>query len=383
MWENLKALWVGEGDDAYLAVGFGELFDLLATIAMCITLAVAVGLVIYAVVIRNRDEETLAKFRKFAVGVIVGYSVGIIAVLGSFKLIGVILEEDINTNFWLVIGIFALVAVGIIVTVTLHKKQIKAYKWVALGFAVAFLIYAIVLLCVIPAKKDKYEPLSTWQMYLFSAVLVALIVFLATFFGKKAEYDVKAITYAAICVSLSFALSYVKFFSFPQGGSITFASLVPLALYSYMFGTRRGVIAGVVYGLLQFVQSPQFYQPMQVLLDYPIAFGAIGLAGMAKDWKLLKGKTIAEFAVGTTIAGLLRFVAHVLSGYYVFSSWNWDPEKFSSLGYSLLYNLITIIPDLAIAVAVGCLILTSKTVRRMVSNIAHVQTAPQNETLNA
>ena len=362
MLEKLKGLWIGD-DDGYLAVGFAELYDLLATIAMWITLAVAVGLIIYAIVIRNGDDERLARSRRLIAGIIVGYSLGIISVLGSFKLIGVILEEDITVNFWLIVGMFALVAVGLTVTLILQKKCVNAYKWVGLAFAIAFLIYAIVLVCVIPAKKTKYEPLSVWQMYLFSAILVAVIVFFAVFFGKKSDYDVKALTYAAICIALSFALSYVKFFSLGQGGSITLASLFPLCLYSYMFGTRRGVIAGVVYGLLQFIQSPQFYEPMQALLDYPIAFSAIGLAGIARNFKLLKGNVFAEFSVGATIAVLLRYVSHFLSGYFVFSSWRMD--GYTPLTWSLVYNLFTI-ADLAIVLAVGLAALASKTVRRMV-----------------
>ena len=86
-----------------------------------------------------------------------------------------------------------------------------------------------------------------------------------------------------------------------------------------MFGTRRGLVAGVVYGLLQFIQSPQFYQPMQALLDYPIAFGALGLAGIARNFIFLKGNIIAEFSVGATIAILLRYFSHVISGYFVFA----------------------------------------------------------------
>lgn len=383
MLEKLLGQWLGPEGEEYLAVGFDKLFDLLASIALYITIAVALALIIYAIVIRNRDEEYLIRARRLSVGIIVGYSVGIISVLGSFKLIGYILDEKVNANFWLMIGLFALVAVGIVTTVVLQKKKLSAYKWVGLGFAVAFLIYAIVLVCVIPSKSTYYDPLSKWQMYLFSAVLVALIVFLAIFFGKKSQYNVKSITYAAICISLSFALSYVKFFSLGQGGSITFASLVPLALYSYMFGTRRGVIAGVVYGMLQFVQTPYFYQPMQVLLDYPIAFSAIGLAGMARNFKFLKGNVRAQFVFGTTIGGLLRFVAHVISGYYVFSSWNWDPTRFSSLGYSLLYNLITIIPDLAIVLVVGVLVLSSKQVRRIVLSADADEQVPQVELENA
>ncbi len=368
MLEKLKGLWVGEGDDAYLAVGFDKLFDMLSTIALYVTIAVFAGLVVYAVVVRNRDEEYLVKSRKLLVGIIAGYSIGIITVLGSFKLINYIIDEKINTNFWLVIGLFALVTVGIATTVILEKKQVKGYKWSALAFAIAFVVYAIVLLAVIPARKDDYKPLN-WSMYLYSAVLVAAIVAGCVLGGKQTDYNAKSLTYGAVCVALSFALSYVKFFSLPQGGSVTFASMLPICLYSYMFGTRKGLVAGVVYGFLQFIQSPQFYQPMQAMLDYPIAFGALGLAGIARNFKFLKGNIFAEFTIGATIAILCRYFAHVISGYFVFSSW--AMPGYTAVSWTFVYNLFTI-ADLAIVLAVGLVALASKTVRRMLKTAERV-----------
>ena len=361
MLEKLKGLWVGEGDDAYLAVSFDKLFDTLASVALYVTIALFAALIVYAVVIRNRDEEYLVRSRRLITGIVIGYSLGVIAILGFFKLINYIIDEKINTNFWLMIGLFALIAVGITVTLILRKKNVKGYKWCGLAFAVAFAVYAVVLLCVIPARKEAYEPLSAWQMYLFSAILVAVIVVTALFGGKESEYNAKSLTYGAICIALAFALSYVKFFSLPQGGSVTFASMLPICLYSYMFGTRKGLIAGVVYGMLQFIQSPQFYQPMQALLDYPIAFGAIGLAGIARRFKFLKGNIFAEFAVGSTIAILLRYFSHVISGYFVFSSW--AMPGYTAVSWAFVYNLFTIV-DLAIVLAVGLAALSSKTVRR-------------------
>ncbi len=362
MLEKLKGLWVGEGDDAYLAVGFDNLLELLSSIALYVTIALFAGLVIYAIIIRNKDEEYIVKSRKLIVGIVAGYSIGIISVLGSFKLINYIIDEKINLNFWLIIGLLALVIIGIITTVILAKKQIKGYKWSVLAFALAFAIYAIVLLIVIPARKDTYKPLN-WSMYLFSAILFVAITSGCVLGGKSSEYNAKSLTYGAVCVALSFALSYIKFFSLPQGGSVTFASMLPLCLYSYMFGTRKGLVAGVVYGLLQFIQSPQFYQPMQVMLDYPIAFGALGLAGIARNFKFLKSNIFAEFAVGATIAILFRYFAHVISGYFVFSSWAMD--GYSAVSWAFVYNLFTI-ADLAIVLAVGLLALASKTVRRTV-----------------
>ena len=372
MFERLLGLWVGEGDDAYLAVSFDKLFDLLASVALYVTIAVAVALVIYAIVVRNRDEMELAKARKLIVGSVIGYSVGVISILGTFKLLNYIMDEKINGKFWLFIGLFALIIVGIDVTLLLKKHNVKGYKWSALAFCLAFVVYAIVVACVVPANKDKYEPLSGqhWQMAVVTFVLVAVIFALSILGGKDdGDYDAKALTYGAICVALAFALSYVKFFSLPQGGSVTFASMLPIILYSFMFGTRKGLVVGVVYGMLQFIQSPQFYQPMQVLLDYPIAFGALGVAAIAKKIPFVKGKLLAEFAVGSTIAILLRYFSHVVSGYYVFSSW--AMEGYTAVSWAFVYNLF-VFADLAIVLVVGLAALSTKTLRR---TLLEVQTS--------
>ena len=72
MLEKLKGLWVGEGDDAYLAVGFDNLLELLSSIALYVTIALFAGLVIYAIIIRNKDEEYIVKSRKLIVGIVAG-----------------------------------------------------------------------------------------------------------------------------------------------------------------------------------------------------------------------------------------------------------------------------------------------------------------------
>lgn len=54
-----------------------------------------------------------------------------------------------------------------------------------------------------------------------------------------------------------------------MGGSITLASMLPLMVYSYMFGARKGVFAGLIYGVLQFIQNPQVYEWMQICSIIP------------------------------------------------------------------------------------------------------------------
>ena len=375
MWEILKGFVSGEG--AIDKSAFKTIRNLLESFALYATIAVAVGILIYAIVIRNRDEQALQKSRRTIVGVVIGYSVGVISILGFLRLAYQIMTGDIDTYYWLFVGLFALLVVGVVVTLVLKKKEIKGYQWSALAFAVAFIVYSIVIISVVPARVDwgydeevQFAPYSAWQMALFTFLLVAGIVTLAIFGDSKTSGSTaRSISYGAICVALSYALSYIKFFSLPQGGSVTFASLLPLILYSYMFGTRKGLVAGVVYGMLQFVQSPQFYEPMQVLLDYPIAFGAIGVAGISRKFKFLKGSMMAEFAAGAFIAGVLRYLSHALSGFYVFYHYLApDSSVGAMLAYAFGYNSFVLV-DIALVIAVGIAALSTRTLRRTILEV--------------
>ncbi len=357
MWDLLKVVY-DENNDSYLA-DVDKLIGLVQSFALYLVIGLLVLSIITAITIKFKRPELMSAFKKIIFGVFMGFAVAIILLIGYLNLVYLIIDEKINTNFYLIIGLLALVFVSLIAGVIIKLTKPKAFKYFtisAVGLAVA---YGIVLLCIIPAKKDYYEPLSTTGMYIFSGVLVAVIVALALLFDKQ-EFNqtTRSIAYASVCIALSYALSFVKFFTLgAQGGSITFASLLPLMIYAYMFGAKKGVFAGVIYGLLQFIQSPQFYQPMQVLLDYPIAFGAIGVAGITKNFKFLKGNHLVQFILGSFIAVTLRYCAHVISGYYVFSSWAW--EGYGALAYSIVYNLFCFV-DWVIVLIPACFIFTNK-----------------------
>ena len=76
-----------------------NLYDVVAQIALYITLVVAAALIVYHLVVGKRGEEAVAKARRFELGVIVGYSVGIICTLGVLKLVGKILDGKTATRF--------------------------------------------------------------------------------------------------------------------------------------------------------------------------------------------------------------------------------------------------------------------------------------------
>lgn len=158
---------------------------------------------------------------------------------------------------------------------------------------------------------------------------------------KKSKFNTKMLVYGSLCISLSFVLSYLKLFSWPQGGSITPASMLPIILFSSMFGTIPGIIVGLAYGFLQFIQEPYVVHWAQVFLDYPLAFGAIGLAGLVKN----------NLALSAFIGGLGRTIIHFLSGFIFFGSY--APEGMNPIIYSLVVNVLIIGTETLICVLVS------------------------------
>ncbi len=204
------------------------------------------------------------------------------------------------------------------------------------------------------------EDVQSIALYVASGFAILVLIALALFFGKreKRDFDAKSVTYAAVCIALSFALSFMRIVRLPQGGSITPASLLPLMIYAYMFGVRKGIFAGTVYGLLQALQDPSVLHPAQFLLDYPVAFAWVGLAGLFGKTQALHKLPQLQFALGGILAGLGRFAMHFLSGTFAFGAFT--PEGTPAALYSFVYQAGYVLPDLAIAIAVGIALFSSK-----------------------
>jgi energy-coupled thiamine transporter ThiT len=111
-----------------------------------------------------------------------------------------------------------------------------------------------------------------------------------------------------VFVAVSVALSYVKVFSLPQGGSVTAGSMVPIIWLALRRGAKVGLLAAAIYGLVQLVVEPFIFHPAQVLVDYPLAFGALGLAGFFSKRKLLGRRSRIADSVVTTVFGIILFI---------------------------------------------------------------------------
>jgi thiamine transporter len=159
--------------------------------------------------------------------------------------------------------------------------------------------------------------------------------------------DTRVLTEAALAVALSFVLGFIVLFKMPFGGSVSL-EMIPLILLSLRQGWRVGIVAGAAYGLLDLVIDPYVVHPLQLLLDYPLAFGALGLAGLFKP-------TVRGAVLGATVAVFARFVCHFLSGVIFFASY--APEGWNPYLYSAAYNTAYLAPSLAIAIVVTVVLL--------------------------
>ena len=149
--------------------------------------------------------------------------------------------------------------------------------------------------------SGKATDIVTWVSLGAIAVLVIALVLICIFNRK---YTTTEIAYAGVCLAASFALSFIKVSPVQYGGSITLASFVPLLIYSYKCGAVKGTIAGLIFGLFNFISNPYILTPLTFILDYLLAFASIGLMGFAP--KLGKLSLTAKVAIGTVIVYVAR-----------------------------------------------------------------------------
>ena len=127
----------------------------------------------------------------------------------------------------------------------------------------------------------------------------------------------------ALCIALSFVFAKVNIIEMPQGGSIDF-ELVALILFTYRRGLRWGVRAGILFGVIKILLGAYFFNPIQVVLDYIIAYAFVGLAA------------IHPKVIGLIIAALGQIMSSVVSGAIFFAEY--APEGQNPWVYSFMYN---------------------------------------------
>lgn len=158
--------------------------------------------------------------------------------------------------------------------------------------------------------------------------------------------SVKSLAVCGMCLALACVTSLIKVFSLPTGGSVTLLSMFFITVVGYFYGFRTGIVAAIAYGALQFVLKPEMYTPIQVLTDYILAFGSLGLSGLFKCSEKSSYNIIWGYLLGITG----RFIFSTISGAVFFAEYAW--EGWNPFLYSAVYNGIYIYAEGVITVII-------------------------------
>ncbi len=273
--------------------------------------------------------------------------------------------------------VFCVTLVASIIAIILKpNKIVKIVSGIALLLSIIAVIVCLSIYYESGASLElnwiEAENVNTLGLWLGAVGILVIIVLVAIFTDKEKglDFDTKSLAYAGVLGGLSFALSYVRILKMPMGGSITLASMLPIMLYAYIFGTKKGIILGAVMGLLQAVQDPWILHPAQFMLDYMLAFACFGLSGCFAKLNIKYHNV--KFLLGGITAGLLRFMSHFFSGAFAFGSFGL--EEFNSIYlYSLVYNVSYVLPDALISIVVGVILFSSKSFTKIALEVKGVK----------
>ena len=162
------------------------------------------------------------------------------------------------------------------------------------------------------------------------ALMLLLLILACYITGGKTKFKTKHLVFSAVAMALAMITSFLKLFEAPMGGSVTLFSMLFICCIGYWYGLRTGIMTGVAYGLLQLISDPYIISLPQMITDYILAFGALGLSGIFCNKKngLVKG-----YIVGV----LGRYLFAFLSGLIFFGMYA-EGSGMSAPVYSLAYN---------------------------------------------
>jgi thiamine transporter len=202
---------------------------------------------------------------------------------------------------------------------------------------------------------------------------------------KRTEALTLSAVMIAFAISISAICSAVPFLNLPFGGAFTIASMLPIIVVAYMYGTKWGLLTAFVYSFMQmllgFNTVSSFFLPgdsqmifhraiIVCLIDYVVAYTVLGLGGVFRK----KFGARKALCLGSIFAITLRYLAHIVSGAIFFGTWAewfftqegfpaWGQAILNSLSgdtlslvYSIIYNGTYMIPEIIITAVVACFV---------------------------
>lgn len=389
---SLLSSYIDKSDEGYLYEEPWTEYaaETLAKTFLYVAIALAVILAGIGIFVKLKNADAFPSFFKVASAVVITFAVTVIITMlavGFAKIEekGYLGKENMLLELIPPLVLGGAVIAGTVASYVSRFFSPKAFKITlitslcAIGAAFIATVVCLVVFYSENIAGDGWygEKLNQTALYLSAAGLIAVVCAIAvvTDLKNKTAFDSRCIALAGITVALSYALSYIKMFSLPQGGSVTLASLLPIMLFAYVYGPKKGIFVGSIYGALQAMQNPWLIHPAQFILDYPVAFGAAGLAGTFKKIKGLDRLPQIKFALGGVVVGVARFLAHLFSGVFAFGA---DAGSQNLWAYSAAYNSFVFV-DIAVVIVAGVLIFSSKSFVKQTERYAREKKAAAND----
>ena len=368
----MKEVFFPKGESAkWYPILFDSPLNVVRAVAFWLTIALLIAFIVVMIV--TYKKPIWQSIKKFA-------GLGFVLYASALVILSLVFgfyNDSIVPLLFYPILVFLLLLMAS--SILLFFKKEKVYKITCFSCLGASLIAVLVCMGIHFQKGDAAE--ANWLtnndvnqlgLYLSAGLLVGALLFAALYIGRKDKsgFTNKSIAYGAICISMSFALSFIRILKMPQGGSITIASLLPIMIYAYIFGIKKGTVAGLIYGILEAFQSPTILHPAQFLLDYPMAFACMGLTALFVELNVWSKRPKLQFMMGGVVAFSARFLMHFLSGIFAFGTF--APEGTPVAVYSLGYQTVYLIPDMLICLVVGFFLFSSKSFVRSVKQVRTV-----------
>ena len=156
---------------------------------------------------------------------------------------------------------------------------------------------------------------------------------------SKPKFETRVLAEIVVLAALSGVLYIFRPFSLPYGGAVTLGSMVPVMWLALRRGVYAGIVAGAIFGVIALFIDIMLLgvgnivaTPVQAILEYPIAFGVLGLAG------LFHKKTLTYALIGVSISVFMKFVVHYLVGVFVWAYVYEFPPEWGQFLWPAVYN---------------------------------------------
>lgn len=184
----------------------------------------------------------------------------------------------------------------------------------------------------------------------------------------KSNTQTQKLVVSAVMLALATALSFVKVYELPLGGSITLLSMLPICIISIRYGLKWGLGVAFLHGCIQLALGlPEVLSwgltpavlAGSVFFDYLIPCTVLGLSGMFRK----KGAT--GICVGIGVAMVLKFIAHFISGAVLFAAW--CPEGWNVYWYSIVYNGSYCLPEMIFTMIAAAFLFKLPQTKKLIS----------------